>query len=111
MLQPTKPEPGAHKLALGALAAIDEETSRPTADEQRRRASLGGGYCRGGAEKDDFKHAALPKMPGDLNRASQVFDRWPFRQLGPAITDEVLGIFRGLLDCAVLPDGQGPTRV
>src|SRR5882672_5558110 len=61
VLQPAKPESGAHQLALGALAAIDEEASRPAANEQRRRAPLGGGHCCGGAEKDDFKHAALPK--------------------------------------------------
>jgi hypothetical protein len=53
---------GAHQLALGALAAIDEEASRPAANEQRRLAPLGGGDCGGGAEKNDFKHAALPKI-------------------------------------------------
>src|SRR5258708_39000284 len=45
------------------------------------------------------------------NRASRVFARLPFLELGPAIADKGLGVFRGHIDSAVFPDLQMPTRV
>src|SRR6516162_605661 len=59
--QPAESELGAHQLALGPLAAIDEEPSRPAGDQQRRGTPLGGGYRRRGAEKDEFEHQACRK--------------------------------------------------
>jgi len=53
--QPAESELGAHQLALGPLAAIDEEPSRPAGDQQRRGTPLGG------TEKDEFEHQACRK--------------------------------------------------
>ena len=57
VIQPAKAEPGAHQLALGPLAAIDEKPRRPANDQQCRRAPIGGGHRRRGAEKDEIEHA------------------------------------------------------
>ncbi len=59
---------------------------------------------------------SLPSQPVTLtnrrpNRASRVFARLPFLELGPAIADKGLGVFRGHIDSAVFPDDQMPTRV
>src|ERR1700730_14360722 len=48
---------------------------------------------------------------GDIVCTSRVFARLPFRKLGPAITGQALGVFRGHIDSAVFPDVQMPTRV
>src|SRR6266404_7637195 len=59
---------------------------------------------------------SLPSQPVTLtnrrpNRASRVFARLPFLELGPAIANKGLGVFRGHIDSAVFPDDQMPTRV
>jgi len=58
--EPAKAHPGAHQLALGSLAAIDEKAIRPGADEQRRQSTRGGGYGRRGTEKYQFEQLHLP---------------------------------------------------
>src|SRR5271166_1250866 len=45
--EPAKSEPGAHQLALGPLAAIDEKPIRPAGNERRRQAAFGRGHRRG----------------------------------------------------------------
>ena len=56
MTQPAKAQPGAHQLALGALAAIDQKSIGPVSDIQCRRAALGRWHSRGSSEKDEIKH-------------------------------------------------------
>ena len=60
--QPAESELGAHQLALGPLAAIDQEPSRPARDQQRGRTPFGGRHRGSGAEKDELEHVASRKF-------------------------------------------------
>ena len=54
--QAAKSKPGAHQLALGAFAAIDQKPARALGDEQCRQATFGGRHRCGGTEKDQIEH-------------------------------------------------------
>jgi hypothetical protein len=62
MTQSAESELGAHQLALGPLAAIDQEPSRPARDQQCWRTPFGGGHRRSSAEKDELEHVACRKF-------------------------------------------------
>ena len=62
MTQSAESELGAHQLALGPLAAIDQEPSRPARDQQCWRTPFGGGHRRSSAEKDELEHVASRKF-------------------------------------------------
>ncbi len=63
LAQPAKAEPGAHQLALGPLAAIDQKPVRAVAEVERGRAALGRGCRRRGSEKDEVEHRTTQR-PG-----------------------------------------------
>src|SRR5438105_6748372 len=81
MTQPAEAEPGPHHLALGALAAVDEEARRPTRNDHRRQAPLGGGYGRGSAKKAEFEHLFAENTPSLAIRGSQEHRATPQEKL------------------------------
>src|SRR5439155_24696409 len=77
---------GAHALALGAFAAIEQQTVSPTAEEHGRQTSAGAGNGAAGAEKEQRQvHGGYGS--GERDAAAECRDRRARARLAEARRD------------------------